>query len=88
MTMILDKVTGKTANEQIPMNSLKSGEVGYCAMHDSYVLRIGSMSDTKFLILGNHNDCNWYDLQGAKGNCVRRLNFEEEVHMIFKRKGL
>lgn len=86
MTMKLTKVTKATPEvEEIGMKDLRSGEVGFIIHMKRYVLRIGNYEDARFLILGDHGNCNWYDDHGATGNLVRRLHKGEEVVITFSR---
>jgi hypothetical protein len=86
MTMARTSVDRGTDDKKtILMSDLKCGEVGFIKDYDRYVLRIGSDTDARFLILSGHQTCNWYDMKAAKYNDIRRLREGEIVKMEFSK---
>lgn len=73
--------------ETKPMNLMKNGEIGYVEGRDYYVMRVGSDSNAKFLILGTYRGCDYYDYEISVNIKVRGLREGEKVFMeFFKRK--
>ena len=84
MTMEIVKVNvEKKEPKTKKMCDMQRGEVCYLDDGDMYILRVNLCSPSTFLILGNDNSSNSYDLSASKHHQVRELCPGESITIKF-----